>query len=775
MATRHDSSDGWHQGSDRDLAHNVWRLCTENRALVRNADVDINFDTVVGAGGVRSTDASHSHDLVTAKVLALELLAGELGNPKSAGNVVAEVHTFWWIVRWRSSLGITSLNALGRKDAHGASTGDVLFQQYCRRFAAGGALNLIPLADRFNRLSRQSALAPAPVSIADYARRTGVEVESVVEQLGITTVIAKRVSFLNASGLQVPDSTATVTLALRRIASAASMKLFLRSWDHLARLSHSGALPHDPLGFEPFARASVDDIVAGLGVPQGGRTGTIAPELWLRLIEAASVWVLDYAPPVMNVVQEIPALLRAVSPPRHLDDIYKRARPAIQALIDQHPLGPRAPRLAPTWKTSPGSAEMGIFQALRLVVAGCIIIIGAFSARRKIELVSLRADCAHQDQDGQWWITSYIAKTLRDLDDIPVPAIVARAIDILTRLSQSTRRTSGEQWLLAIEVNTHDGRSLPVGMYLGRLLGDFAEALGITDAPGSGSGAWAPQPHQLRRSFAMYYYWGNYYGNFDAISRHLRHYNPEMTRHYLTELARGHLVRLADIQRAATKAYKVAIARAAAQSAAERVDATTDAQRHQAVATEARLLKGALKERYDSWEEVRQDFLVQRHLQVFDGDEDPIGGGATVMRQDIERLVQEAAKKIRLDKPDSNLNPSEVRAGFRGQILKVAASFYLEPVPGGYALCRFRHGHTGDAPRAACLIKKRALVGMASDLRPDYAYASIPTCMGCPLGVALSENKREILVEATAAEKANQLLGEFLDIARTVRASRATR
>ncbi|RIW07340.1 hypothetical protein D2T81_04020 [Azospirillum brasilense] len=744
--------------------------------MVRNADVGINFDTVVGAGGVRSTDTSHSHDLVTAKVLVLELLAGGLGSPQSATTAAAEVNSFWWIVRWRSSLGIASLSALGHKDVSGAPIGDILFPQYCRRFAAGGALNLIPLADRFNQLCQQSALETIPPSIADYARRIGIDANWVVEQLGITTDSAKRASFLVASGLEPPRLTPAVTLALRRITSAASMKLFLRNWQHLAHLSRSGAMPHDPLGFDPFARTSVDDIVAGLGVPQGRRTGTIAPELWLRLIEAASAWVLDYAQSIMNVVQEVPALLRTASPPQHLYNVYKRARPAIQALIDRHPLGPGAPRLAPVWIAQPNSAGIGIFQAVRLVVAACIIVIGAFSARRSIELESLQVDCTHKDNVGQWWITAYIAKTLRDLDDIPVPAIVARAVDILTDLSQSARRTSGEPWLLAIEVHAHDGQNLPVGIYLGRLLSDFAEAVGITAPPESGSDAWVPHPHQLRRCFAMYYYWGNYYGNFDAISRHLRHYNPEMTRRYLTEVANGQLVRLADIQRAAMKAYRAAIARtAAAQSEMELADSAADAQRHQAKATEARLLKAALRERYDSWEEVRQDFLVQRHLQVFDGDEAPIGGGSAVMRQDIEQLVQEAAKKIRLDKPDSNLSPADVRAGFRGQLLKVAASYYLEPVPGGYALCRFRHGHIDDAPQAACLVKKRALEGMAADLRPDYAYASIPTCMGCPLGVALSENKREILVEAATAEKANQLYGEFLDIARTVRASRATR
>jgi hypothetical protein len=137
------------------------------------------------------------------------------------------------------------------------------------------------------------------------------------------------------------------------------------------------------------------------------------------------------------------------------------------------------------------------------------------------------------DTDG-WWIHTQILKTLQRKDLIPVPAIVARAVECLEALSADARNESGEeslfQWLDPASGTT-------VQLDCGRHIDAFADAVSIPDytsAEGTKT-RWHWTPHQFRRFFAILYFWRFEGAQIEALSHHLRHFNLEMTRRYIVE------------------------------------------------------------------------------------------------------------------------------------------------------------------------------------------------------------------------------------------------
>src|SRR5690606_15458159 len=75
-----------------------------------------------------------------------------------------------------------------------------------------------------------------------------------------------------------------------------------------------------------------------------------------------------------------------------------------------------------------------------------VIVIAAFSARRRDEIDSLRDDCIIETDVGIL-LRSYIEKTVRDFDEIPVPYSVKAAVNVLLWLSEQRRNRTAEPWI----------------------------------------------------------------------------------------------------------------------------------------------------------------------------------------------------------------------------------------------------------------------------------------------------------------------------------------
>lgn len=244
-------------------------------------------------------------------------------------------------------------------------------------------------------------------------------------------------------------------------------------------LSMRSHLEAPTITFKPFARGAAR--VAAVKGSEAARTPTAPPFLALRLLERATVWIAE-----------------------HQADAAAASRPGADRSM------------------------------IMMLATACWIVVATFSARRDMEIDGLQAGCMHGNDEDGWWLNTHIAKTLQRKDFIPVPAIVARAVECLEAISAEAREATGDQKLF---MWLDPATGLAVDVDCGKQLDRFADLVEIPNhrrADGS-MVRWHWTPHQFRRFFAILYFWRFEGAQLEALSHHLRHFNLEMTRRYITE------------------------------------------------------------------------------------------------------------------------------------------------------------------------------------------------------------------------------------------------
>lgn len=779
IATKASSdSDLFCEGEEADLRHDVWFVRTDDPAKKRNPERPLAFDQVIDVGRVRLNSPAHIGDLLTLKIWALEIMRGQYLPPISAGTMLTTFNSALWILRWRASLPKQHFRALS----------EPLFENYCKRLK-GGSLALIPFEQRLAAMCGEVESGNWAWPILTYSGRVRLDSSEVAERLGMSIAAARSMPRFVSAVDKAARKDAAVELgsrsgvALEQIANGAeganvdgresetiaveTVRGTLTVWRDLYRLSQVGVLSHDALNFDPFASISLEERCRQIGRAKSGRTETIGPREWIALLDAAARWVLDYADPLLLVCEKAVAIEKEYMHMSYGGKKY-RLRPLVAEVIRANWATDGRPTLLPIWTRAGGASTvdqegLALNEAVKHLIAACFILIGAMSARRVGEMDSLQKGCVTRDAFGECWLSSYIEKTIRDIDQLPVPATVGRAVLVLETLSESGRARTSEPWLSNIDrpnasLGEYQDR-LGFNLSWGPLINGFAEMAGVSGLELGEN--WRFAAHQLRRGFSIYYYHGNRYSNFDALSRFLRHFDPEMTRVYVTELFGGTLGRLSELARAHAK-----MAADAERRAQESADLAAEAEKARKLADMAADAVFNLKSRMSAHEEVRQEAGVERMLEVHDGIEAPIGVGAARLYADLDEQVERARRQIRLERPSSNVSPEDVREALPDQLKRHVKTHYLEPVSGGFAHCRCRPGVDADLQKAVCLVRKREETGITDDKRPDYAFASIEDCLGeCPHGLALSENQRvvqKVIQRGTAAQNPNAIVDSIV-------------
>jgi hypothetical protein len=164
------------------------------------------------------------------------------------------------------------------------------------------------------------------------------------------------------------------------------------------------------------------------------------------------------------------------------------------------------------------------------LITACFIIIAAFTARRAHEINSIQTDCLNgNDKDG-WMLRVYIEKSTRELAWIPIPRVVALAVNTVKRLSGEAKRD--EDALLFRYLDPVLGRE--VGTWSEQKLNQFAALVGATNFTNHENmpDVWHWTTRQFRRFFAVLFFY-RYKGKKESIAHHLRHYSMETTSGYL--------------------------------------------------------------------------------------------------------------------------------------------------------------------------------------------------------------------------------------------------
>lgn len=310
----------------------------------------------------------------------------------------------------------------------------------------------------------------------------------------------------------------------------------LLPWEHQWRMRRE--IPGDCIEFEAFSDTTPDRMARELG-RETGRTRTSPILQTMELIDRSLRWIIDYAPVLLDLrdtYSEIfPKRLNPRTRYRHMTKVLAKA--AI-------PEGPGRPYPLNASIRETMAEGLGVGIAINAFIpAAAVVVIAAFTSRRHGEVKSIRAagphnaDCISQDEHGLW-LETYIEKTVQDWDKTPCSEVAAMAVEVLRRWSAPARALSGDVRLFQFKTFTSNAVVFPD---LRRALDQFVSFLSLTPMPDGSQ--WKFTPHQLRRFFAILYFWHYQFRDLAALSYHLRHFDPEMTKIYITEPEAGAIFR----------------------------------------------------------------------------------------------------------------------------------------------------------------------------------------------------------------------------------------
>ncbi|NEI04829.1 MULTISPECIES: hypothetical protein [Rhizobium] len=170
---------------------------------------------------------------------------------------------------------------------------------------------------------------------------------------------------------------------------------------------------------------------------------------------------------------------------------------------------------------------------IRRLSLACFIIIASFTGRRLSEILLLLRNCLAGNDGRGWWLQSVILKKgSPHYAWIPVPRLVARAIQLLHRVG--THLTAATETDLLF--SCHDfylGRQVKLRPHI--FLNKFAADEGLANykTETGDDAVWHWQTRQFRRFFAVIFLY-RFGGSLEALSHALRHDNLHITRGYLS-------------------------------------------------------------------------------------------------------------------------------------------------------------------------------------------------------------------------------------------------
>lgn len=289
-----------------------------------------------------------------------------------------------------------------------------------------------------------------------------------------------------------------------------------------------------------------------------GRTRTPPQSMVFASLKNSIEYGLEYGP---DLVESYLSLLRKASEEDKTiaayavdNDIIPHLTPKIRALgVRTWHLGQDMASLEPhlekgSYSRSP-SAEYfrrlrnneGLWELLRILVGAVIICVGTLMARRKGELCDLIADRSLDELRKYLIFENRKSGTIgiRQREARPIPPIAAELIGIL----ESLQKQLVEEGYLptCIELFAAPDR---FGRGFAASYSTFSDALDIFcdyfETPLNGIGQrYYIRQHQLRRFFAMLFFWGNSFGGLDTLRWFLGHTDVEHLYHYITEATTG--------------------------------------------------------------------------------------------------------------------------------------------------------------------------------------------------------------------------------------------
>lgn len=652
---------------------NKWVVGTESVAVRKKATVSIDFDQYLTAfpSSINLLDPDRERDLVTIKLIVYHSLDDHpVGWNKSA---VGAYNTFRFqllFLKWRIENGIQSYGELNA----------AWHRRFLNDLQSGGREALLSMSERIGTLCRawdNGEVEPR------YNQRGEVDGRFVAHMLGLqdgcsltTLARAKMHEYLTRKGYRYSRSYTPNAKPVENKQIAESSALdFLKPWTELWHLKEF--LSHDPIGYQAYV--SERDKRRQVKWAKARTRTKDAPEYQTSwLIDACLRLIHD------DLIDELFSLVEGGFQKNGCPNDPKRFAKVNERLCS---LG--FPKLRPIYSNSTtraapqdGLVSIRTFLLVFLPIF-CSVIICAFTARRDEERNCLKIDCVETDTNGNIWLNCLIAKNIRDMDRIPIPSSVRKAVDIVRRL-HSYNRFREDQWLFNIACPV-TGR--PALVSLGKNLGRSCEWLGVP--PLSNGQDWKFTPHQFRKFFGTTYYHRWMFPNLTALSYHYRHFNPDTTRAYLKMRAAAAL-RMGEAKQARAEVIRRNI---------ERESDTNNGR----------------------WQLVRHIFQM-----ALDGTK-ITGPAGDRINQQVRELKELFLPELGITKGGYE-NP-----GFEAALEKLIQSTPMQTHPEGHSVCLCNNSND-DKVKSRCLALKHRLSGMVPNesAEVDFDFADDETCLSCP-------------------------------------------
>lgn len=690
------------------LLDHRWRIRMDDPAIRRDGEWEARFDVVLAPGGILSTHPDFEHDLITAKMLVYHAQSprflGGISSTTPYTPVIAR--EYFSFVRWRASRGIPTNRDLSPE----------WLEEMFSVLRKKGPMQLLPLEERMAAYVESLEARGMTVPVWDGIVGRGVAITTVAHAIGLNNPnsipesalsILREASRRHGIDARIRGGPEPTWRPGRRFIhkrdgvggyTPSRLHLFLRPIELLYRYQHH--LTHDPIGFDPFPQErSSWQMARTLATVKGGRTATIPAAQACHLINQALTWVLEYGPDIRRLVDGV---RDSVDDARVGPDLRsRRLLSAAKSFVPTSPseiLGSPWPLNARNTKIRPSGRPSIRSVALRHLPAACMIVIAAFSARRHEEIDSLRDSCIQSEGDDHY-LETWIGKTIRDTNKIPVPMAVAKAVETLQWLSAVRRAQTGRDWLFDFQglLPSAKGR-----FNAGRCIPEFAKFVGVPELPDGQH--WWFAPHQFRRFFGIVYYHHYSLPHLAALSNFYRHFDLDMTRVYINEVADGGFLRRAEERRVKATAHE-------------------------------RRLQHREQERLADFRAEALNFRVKRYQAILAREERASGFGGELLTKELDALYEAYRASVEI------VTDPAVESELDRLLIEFAQCRVLEPNPHGHSYCKCT-SELSDLQVAGCIrMRSEEVVPVAFLTAPDPAHASDVVCSGCPHNVQLPENE----------------------------------
>jgi hypothetical protein len=293
----------------------------------------------------------------------------------------------------------------------------------------------------------------------------------------------------------------------------------------------------------PVALAEIDDKLQRNSLPLrgAGRFATVPIDIINHAVGRAADFIIDYGEPLIDCYLSVARAAHASGEPLN------------RVSVEEHLLGPLRDRDITEWRSTRARTDAffselrktpSLYQLLTVLWGAVVLIVNTVMARRSAELVSLDPqDCLQKASEG-YHLRFTVGKAnigdRRIKVDRPIPDFAVQALGLLLRAQEGLKAITGTLPAYTVFSLPHWSRvrltpatDQTVNVALDRFCDYFEIPL---DDLGR---RYYLRTHQLRRFFAMMFFWHFGFGGVDTLRYMLAHADFAHAWRYITENVPG--------------------------------------------------------------------------------------------------------------------------------------------------------------------------------------------------------------------------------------------